>query len=381
MKNIFRNLHLYLSLAAGVFIMIACVTGSIMVFEEDIEHTLHCERYFIEKQNTQLPLDKLITAAEKNIPNSKASAIKIYQDSLRTAEINLSIESKIEAKEKGKSTLTAFLNPYNGKIIAVYNKRESFFFKVEMLHRFLLGKKGGIGQYVMGYSAFFFLFILVSGIILWWPKTKSALSQRLKIKWDGNGKRLLRDLHTVTGFYTSIFLLVMVITGLVMSFKWVNNGLFVITTSKIETPKPPQSVLINQPTVSTEKVNQLVKNNFKKADFYTVKIPKDALDIFTVLILEKGNKPNQLNTYYMDQYHGNMLGQLRFSEKNLGQRIRSYIKPIHTGELFGMPSKILSFIICLLTLTFPVTGVMMWLNRLKKRKADYKLLNGISIKG
>ncbi len=61
-----------------------------------------------------------------------------------------------------------------------------------------------------------------------------------------------------------------------------------------------------------------------------------------------------------------------FSDKNLGQRIRSYVKPIHTGQLFGMPTKILNFILALLTFSFPVTGVIMWLNRIKKREKKSK---------
>ncbi len=340
-----------------------------MVFEEEINQTLHPNRYFVENKKTTISIDKLVNAAQESTQNAILSFIKIYPNPLRTIEISFINEVKGGAKGKAKPNLIAFVNPYNATVIEVLNKKESFFFKVEMLHRFLLGKKGGIGQYIMGYSATFFLFILITGIILWWPKTKSILLQRLKIKWDSKRKRLLHDLHVVTGFYTSVFLLVIILTGLVMSFKWLNNGLFAITASKVENPKPPQSEFnTNQPKVSLDTLNYLLKNKVKKAEYYTLKMPQDSADVYTISILNKGDQLNKSNTFYVDQYSGNIIGELPYSAKNLGQRIRSYIKPIHTGELFGLPSKIINFLICLLTLSFPITGVMMWLNRLKKSK-------------
>ena len=60
MKKTFRTLHLYLSLAAGLFIVISCITGIIMVFEEEINHQINHQRYFVEKKMNRLPLDQLV---------------------------------------------------------------------------------------------------------------------------------------------------------------------------------------------------------------------------------------------------------------------------------------------------------------------------------
>jgi uncharacterized iron-regulated membrane protein len=368
MKKTFRTLHLYLSLAAGLFIVISCITGIIMVFEEEINHQINHQRYFVEKKMNRLPLDQLVQAAEKKTVNSNLSSIKVYENPTRTVEISFVSTNTDQKKEsKSKPNLITFVNPYTAEVIEVYNKKEAFFTKVEMLHRFLLSKKGGIGQYVMGYSATIFLFILITGIILWWPKTKLIINQRLKIKWDSNIKRLIFDLHAVTGFYTSIFLIVIVLTGLVMSFKWVNNGIFAITASKQENPEPPKSTIKNQKnSVSVETIHALSKKSFNQAKNYNIKVPQDSVDIFTVSVLNKNASSNQINTFYVDQYSGKIIGQIPYAEKNLGQKIRSYIKPLHTGELFGMPHKILNFFICLFALSFPVTGLMLWFNRQKK---------------
>jgi uncharacterized iron-regulated membrane protein len=97
-------------------------------------------------------------------------------------------------------------------------------------------------------------------------------------------------------------------------------------------------------------------------------MPKDSVGAVSSTVLPEGALETAFDTYYIDQFSGKIIGQNKASEKNLGQKIRSYIKPVHTGAVFGMPTKILSFIICLLACTFPITGVIMWLNRLKGEK-------------
>jgi uncharacterized iron-regulated membrane protein len=76
------------------------------------------------------------------------------------------------------------------------------------LHRWLLGGSDSIGKTITGISTLIFLFILITGIILWWPKTKNILLRQLKIKQSAGWKRFNHDLHIVLGFYSAIFLFI-----------------------------------------------------------------------------------------------------------------------------------------------------------------------------
>lgn len=379
MKKFFRTIHLYLSLAAGLFIVIASVTGAIMSFEDEISHTFFAERYFVKPTSTQkLSINELIAIAEQS-QKTIVSGLKVYNAADRSVEINLAAKEKAnpetskpktEEKKGRKPGFLVYINPYDGQILERVKSGVSFFKKVEMIHRFLLSKKGGIGNYVMSYSSVFFFFILITGVILWWPKNKKVLRQRLKIKWDGKGKRLIHDLHVVIGFYTSIFLIVVVGTGLIMAFPTVNSAIFKLTKSETESPKPPKSTFIAKAEpLDLATINQIVEKISKNWESYNLRLPKGGEDAIVLNVLEKGALAHKTDTYYIDQYSGDQIGAVAFADKNLGQKIRSYIKPIHTGDIYGLPTKILGFIICLLTITFPVTGVMMWLRRIKKEKA------------
>ncbi len=382
MKLFFRNIHLYLSLAAGLVIMTACLTGAILVFQKELEEAFHPERYRVASKGSQMKLSELVYNAKEALPGSKLASVKVYSAADRTVEIGLAAPIK-EEKSKGedikgkdkaapgtllKPNHTVFVNPYTAEVIEVYLHQGNFFQKTTELHRWLLGKNDGVGKYIVGVSTFIFLFILFTGIILWWPKTRKIFAQRIKVKWDGNWKRLNHDLHLVFGFYSAIFLFIFAFTAMSWSFQWFNKGIYKITRSSADVPEPPISIFNGTTPISIDAGLEKIKSTVKDAVYYIVRTPKDSTGVYTVNLLPKGAPEMQLDTYYIDQYNGKIAGSLKFSEKNIGNKVRSYVKPIHTSAVFGLPSKILGFMVCILGVTFPITGVIMWLNRLKTER-------------
>ena len=366
-----------------------------MVFEDEIEHALHHGRYYVEPQKQRLPTAQLIFNALKEVPKAKLGSVKVYTDADKTVEIGLIVSEKRgkkgegdheehgqehrgrqgeKAKGKGQEggarpNLTVFVNPYTGQFTGQFNRHKSFFNTVEMLHRFLLAGKDSVGNKLVAFSTLFFLFILITGVILWWPKTKKIMRQRLRYKLDGSRKRLIHDLHIVTGFYTSAFLLVIVFTGLIMTFSWANRLLFAITGSKpvFEQPKPLASVY--QAGIKPLPIGEILalQEELEKAASYTIRLPRDSAGTYTLNVLPAGAVETAADTYFIDQYSGKVISIQKFADKSAGQRARAFVKPIHTGSIYGWKTKIISFIVCLLSLIFPVTGVIMWLNRIKKK--------------
>jgi uncharacterized iron-regulated membrane protein len=402
MKVFFRTIHLYLSLVAGIIIFCSCFTGTMLVFEKEIQHTLNPHRYFVKPQGARMALANLVPGALKQVPKAKLSSVMVYNDPERAIEIAVIVPEKKNKKSAGapaseagkgkkaaghdakkpktdeRSNLTLFVNPYTGQVLEQFDRRQAFLYKVEMFHRYLLGAKNSVGDWVVSLSTLVFLFILITGVILWWPKTRNIMKQRLKIKWGGSTKRLVHDLHIVTGFYTSMFLIVVVITGLIMTFKWANVVMFTLTGSKVvgkELPKPPLSVYKpNVAALSIDAALTAMGKTITEADYYSVRLPRDSSAVYAVNVCPKGAMEANYDIYYIDQYSGGVAGSVTFASKSLGQRVRLFLKPVHTGSVYGLPTQIISFIVCLVSLIFPVTGVMMWLNRTKKKKPRVKAL-------
>lgn len=376
MKVFFRRIHLYLSFAAGLVILICCLTGAILVFEKDLQMAFNKDRYYVAQGSTKLSIEQLITKVKDSFPGSKINGVKVYRDVTRSAEFSISAPEKKEVRPKETTAapqrqpgFTIFVNPYTGQVLEKYSYRETGFYQVFALHRWLLGGDKSVGKYIVGISTLIFLFILITGVILWWPKTKKILIQRLKIKQDAGWKRISHDLHMVFGFYSAIFLFIFAFTGLAWSFEWFNDGIYKVTNSPLKAAPPPKSVYTNTEPVSLSNSLATAQSVYSDAVYYNLSLPKDSAEAITVSALpQNAIHESATDAVYIDQYSGKVLSQLPFSNRSVGAQVRSAFKPVHTGSIWGMPSKIIAFIVCLMGVTFPITGTIMWWNRTRKKK-------------
>jgi uncharacterized iron-regulated membrane protein len=178
-KIFFRRIHLYLSLAAGLVILIACITGAILVFEKDMQMAFNKERYFVDPGTNPLSAGEMSAKVQEAYPDVKVNGIKLYKNTSRSAEVSITISAKkqkatagIEQKKspapsKREPAYTVFVNPYTGAVLDKYAYNETFFYQVFALHRWLLGGSDSIGKYIVGIATLIFLFIILTGIILW----------------------------------------------------------------------------------------------------------------------------------------------------------------------------------------------------------------------
>lgn len=421
MKIFFRRIHLYLGLTAGLVITISCLTGALLVFEKELTEAFNQGRYYIQPSGERLPLDKVAEMVKQQVPGAGISRIQVFADPTRTLQVLLEEgkkggkkegkgegrkegkgEGRAEAKEnaqgdvkaisqsekkdksagaekgapkKEKGGRTAFVNPYTGKVVELYSYQQTFYYQIFSLHRWLLA--GPTGKVITGASTLIFVFILITGIVLWWPKTRNIFKQRIKVKWDGGWKRLNHDLHVVLGFYAAIFLFVSAFTGLTWSYEWFSNGLYAMLSTSPKPMAAPVSAPAAVPEgkhISYETALATVRQSVPDAIFYTLSAPKDSTASFMVSLLPANAfQEAATTTYYLDQFSGKVLQSQTFAQRNLGQKIRGTIKPLHTGAIFGMPSKILALFVALLGVIFPTTGTIMWLNRTRKKKKKTKV--------
>jgi uncharacterized iron-regulated membrane protein len=273
--------------------------------------------------------------------------------------------------EKGRPERgsTAYLNPYTGQVLGLQTEKQLPIFKfAEDLHRRLLA--GEVGKALTGLSALFILVITATGIVLWWPKTRDMLTGRLRIKWGASGKRVTHDLHVVLGFYCSLFLFGLALTGVIMSYGWATKSLFTLTNSRPTLGLlAPVSAQPGSPrAVAYDAALRTGQATYRTAAFWRVGAPKDSAAAVTV------SAPSTLplrslglDTLFVDRSTGAALGQHLYARQTAGAQLRRITKPLHTGEIGGMWTKILALVVTLCSLTFPITGVLMWLNRTRKK--------------
>jgi len=261
-----------------------------------------------------------------------------------------------------------YVHPYTGEIISRINPAEPTFFKTMLkLHQSLL--LDSVGKTILGISTFVVLVILITGIILWWPKNRKILKQRLQLKTNGSWKRLNHDLHVVLGFYCSFFLIIFLVTSLPWSFKWANEALYTFTNSKpVEKTKITLAKHDGDTALAWQAMLDIAQKELPAAPSWRLSYQgtefKDPVSVSSPNT--KVMHRNGFDQLAIDPFTGALLQVSMHEDSPAGWQIRRYMKPVHTGAIGGIPTKIIAFVVCLLSATFPITGIVLWINRLRK---------------
>lgn len=366
-RKIINTLHLWLGLLSGTVLTIVCITGCIYVFHTEITEWVHRDRYTVEVLPSGcLSVDSLVDVVKSK--GGIVSAVRIPQEKNR-AWIFFLKEPSAKKQKKDKQWL---INPYNGQIIgSTETPTGDFFKKILELHRWLLMDKS-IGKVIVGSSAIIFVFMLLSGILLWLPrkfKKWQYWKPGFKIMWKAKGKRLNHDLHNTLGFYLFPVMLIIALTGPYFTFDWYKKGFRDMFTSKQKeitiTKKNPE----NASSITSDQVYHKTKQLMPYEGDVLIRLPKDSLADFIVQKYTTGffagTSYDKLMIHQYDIHHYTID---KFSEQPMGQQIVSSVKPIHTGELFGLFSKIIYCLSALMATSLPITGMLIWWNKRKKKK-------------
>lgn len=356
-------LHLWLGIASGIVVFIISITGCILVFEQEIKDWTHANlKVAAQHEDQLLPPSVIHQAVSKAVPGKEISSMW-YHGLDKTVAVSMNSDS------------TVFVNPYTAEIVA-FQDHEDFFHEVDELHRnLMLGRK--IGKPIVGWSTFIFFFLLISGLILWWPKkwNKSNRDKSFKIKWNAKFKRINYDLHNVLGFYTLLIAVLMAITGLVMSFSWFSRSMYWVTGGDGGPRKRPVKELFapsaEPALVIADKIWYKVRNEIAlhNKNNIIVSIPEkpDELiyactDMFSGFWRDLYFEPATLE---LSARSGKRLGELSFADQ-----VRKLNYSLHVGASLGFTSKIIYFISSLVCASLPVTGFYIWWG--KKRKKSKK---------
>ena len=379
------KLHLWLGLGIGFLIFIISITGALYVFKDEIENATRKNVIYHNEQNIDqkqiLPirtLEKAVVAQVKekypvhwvNIPIDKKMSYLFYWYEHDPKGWNYFDEFPIYK--------VAYVNPYSGKVLGTYDEKNGFFQIVKMIHwSFLL--KQSWGTYVVGIPVLIFVFMLISGIILWWPKNKGARKQRFSFKWKNvqNWKRKNYDLHNVLGFYASVFALIFSITGLFYAFLFVQSSIYFIFSGG-KTAYPDFSSITTKAPIelrtegTLDKISNTVKAKYPDSYNFSIDLGHEHMDDhehtnFEVYVKHLSYSYHKSSSLIFDENSGELLHTHDMKDKNFGEKAVGANYDIHVGSILGLPTKIIAFIVSLICASLPVTGFLIWWGRRKKK--------------
>ena len=352
MKKIFRQIHLWLSVPFGLIISLICFSGAMLVFENEVMELVRHELYYVKKVETvPLPVDRLLE---------------------RALQVNLSKPRRA----------FMYVDQYTGEIKGKY-ERPAFFVTMFRLHRWLLDSMkadGGAfwGKMIVGVSTLLFVVVLISGIVIWWPRTRKALKNSLRISVGRGFRRFWYDLHVAGGMYALFFLLAMALTGLTWSFGWYRTGFYKVFGVEVQqggthsgvtlrggrgSDQPGKNVSHSSSYVCWQQVyEQLALNNpgYKQITLSD--------GVANVSFNTFGNQ-RASDRYKFNHHSGEIDEVVLYKDAEKAGKIRGWIYSVHVGSWGGMLTRLLTFIAALIGATLPLTGYYLWIKRIWRKKS------------
>jgi len=353
-RKIIFFVHLWTGLIIGFFLMVVGLSGSLLVFNDDIQKhfAVHAGPY---DQAAALGIADLASRAHRLFPTAQISYI-----SLAAAPGDVAMVSTQDPVTHRGGDIS--FHPRTGQVLAETVTHEAFFDWVYRVHVYLLA--GDSGYFCNGIMAALGTGLCSTGLIIWWPGLKhwrSALAVNRRARW----KRINYDLHRSVGFFCSIALGVVLLTGAYFRFpEPFNYVLQAMTRSKVQTfnlDMPERSL----PFISVTQALAAGESALPGGSTASLGLPRRDLHYFRV---DRKLPNGELRTVAVDGYTGAVLNISSEHPLSLPDRILALAGPIHFGTWGGRVTQVLWVFLGLTPGVLFVTGLLMYWNRVLSKK-------------
>ncbi len=351
MRNRLRVLHLSVALVAALFVVTLGVTGSIMTFEPELDHLLHRDLWHVEPGPRTLTLEEIGAAVARRYPGEQIGSYTV------SASPDLAYRVSLPGKP-------LYVNQYTGAIIGVGGTTPDAIARTHQLHlRLLWMSHPDAGKATVAWMDVAMLFLLATGLYLWWPL------KRFSIARGASPRRFWLDVHASTGIAVFAFLLLVGLTGAVIGFDDVMEPAIYSVTGSAPAARAAHVVTPSASgPIGPDRAMSIAAAAIPGATPFQIAIPRPEGVYSVRLRFPEDLTPGGRSRVEVDQYTGEVVFAESSRTAPAGTRAMTLNRAIHTGDVFGLPSKILMSLASALTVVMAVSGVFTWWARLRARR-------------
>jgi uncharacterized iron-regulated membrane protein len=342
MRKVVFTLHRCAALVTGVFVLILGVTGAVMAFEPELDHLLHPRLFHVSRGEHAQRLSQLADTVSLAFPGE------------RVFGYGLSVSPDV-SYYVALPTGLVFVNQYTGEILGV-RSAPTLLDEIHQLHLRLLA--GDTGKTIVSWIGVVAVFLALSGFYLWWPV------KRISIAWRQGGRRFWFDLHNAVGVVSLVFLLMLSVTGVVIGFERVSGPmLYKMTGSQ---PLPVSFSSTRTPgakPIDVDRALDIARAALPGATAISLNVPGPKGAYRVAARYPEDLTPGGRSRIFIDQYSGEVLQVESSRTTAAGTRLVILNRAIHTGDIFGLPSKVVMSLASVAAALQVISGVVMWCKR------------------
>jgi uncharacterized iron-regulated membrane protein len=340
-RNRLLTLHGFVGILGGILLAIMGLTGSAIVFHQELDHALNPQLMKVIPQGTPVSIDAVLQSVQSHLPkNSRLESIRIPRTPEETYQLGL--------KAKPDTLSEMFIHPYTGEFLGVRQSKQTIISMLYAIHHDLFA--GTLGLYLVGLSGLILIAQAITGLILWtgWRKLASGV----RIRWRAPIRLLSFDLHNVGGFVSNLFLLITGFTGVII----VGAHILLAPPAEAEVPPPFQNAIA-------------VSKLLRKAD---AAIPEgtimdvsflDAQKMVVTKRLPQDHARFYFSSVTLDGRTGKVLELNKVTETPPMWKFLIPVADLHFGTFGGLPTRILYVFVGLVPTVLFVTGLLNWRRR------------------
>jgi len=399
-RKIFFWLHLIAGVVAGVVILVMSATGVVLTFEKEIIAWAERDvrRIAAPTDTKRLPLDDLLARVREKQPAFRPSGLTIQAD------------PTIAILVSAGRTNSLYVNPYTAEVHPQGAKRTRAFMQTMIEWHRYLGRQENhrpMGKAITGACNAAFCFLGLSGLYLWWPRqwTKAALRAVTLFNWRLGGKARDWNWHNVIGLWSAPVLIVLTATAMPISYRWATDVIYKVTRSEAPAPAGPGMAApgVEVPTpaagarpLSQEALLASVQKEIPQWSQITLRLgggggprerPRDgatnaprsesrAPQAVTFAVKQSSGAPRFATAQLtLNPFTGEVLRAEKYSDYNLGRRVRSWTRFLHTGEALGPVGQFVAGLASLGGVVLVYTGLALATRRFLRRNDPRQTVN------
>lgn len=371
-RAVFGRLHRWVGLTIAGFLAIAGLTGSVIVFYQELDRALNPELFNVPVAERLSP-STLASRVEAQLPGAAVTLISIPAAG-RASEV------WVQPKNKSLAYNQVFVDPATGKVLGKRLWGEAGLSRASLmpmlyLFHYSLKLPGVWGVLLMGIIGCLWTIDCFVAFVLTLPRSTPFWRKwqtSWRIKHNAGPYRLNFDLHRAGGLWLWAVLLVLASSGVALNLP---EQVFRPLLKSVTTLSPtldelrPHSTTPHTAELSFDDALRLGRahtgGSFQPRWVF-VETLHHAIGVSSGGGGEKGLDGFGLSTLIFDDQSGALVLRQDAGKGRLADIYAGVQYQLHTGRILGWPGRILVFFTGLGVAALSVTGVVIWI---KKRHA------------
>lgn len=373
LRRALRTLHLWIGVTLGIPLALIGVTGSILVFEDEIADFFDDAPKPVLAQGEVQSLAAIVAAARAHAPAEAQPALLALAGEGEPATVRF---TRPGAAPAPGSAIVVEVDPVS---LAVLPAREpsaaqNWLRQVFLFHANL--SQGREGRIWVGWLGVVMCVLGLSGLVMWWPRP-GRWKQAIVVARDARGPRLHRELHGATGFWGLIVFIMVSFSGVYIVFPETTGGLIRSVLPGRDLRAETASLRVQAPAVAQpihlDRVVALAREKLPKLELRMVSFPVRPTMPYRVAFELPGTTPGHgvpMIAAFVDPFAGEVIAVQDPRSFTLGETVSAWQRPLHGGYGLGSVWQWLTFLSGLLPVLFATTGISMWWLRQRRKARD-----------